>query len=153
VSGLLHLTITTPDAVVVDTGEVAAIRARDESGSFGIHPGHADLLTVLPASVVRWRDTAGETRYCAVRSGVFTVTGGTQAAIACREAHLGDRLEELEASVLERKAGEEEASRNARVAQMQMHARAVRQLMQYLAADGQAGIPDLLGRAAEEQET
>ena len=57
----LHLTITTPATVLVDRDDVARVRAEDESGGFGILPGHADLLTVLPASVVRWRSGDGAT--------------------------------------------------------------------------------------------
>ena len=49
----LHLTIATPAAVLVDADGVASLRAEDESGAFGVLPGHADLLTVLPPSVLR----------------------------------------------------------------------------------------------------
>jgi F-type H+-transporting ATPase subunit epsilon len=80
----LHLTVTTPAQILVDTGDVAAVRAEDETGSFGILPGHADLLTVLVPSVVRWRTTDGAARFCAVHEGVFTVTAGRNVAVACR---------------------------------------------------------------------
>jgi len=38
----LHLLISTPVAVLVDADDVVAVRAEDESGSFGIRPGHAE---------------------------------------------------------------------------------------------------------------
>ena len=50
----LRLTIATPAALLVDVDNVRSLRAEDMSGSFGVLPGHADLLTVLPASVLRW---------------------------------------------------------------------------------------------------
>ncbi|PEQ11597.1 F0F1 ATP synthase subunit epsilon [Novosphingobium sp. PC22D] len=136
-SGSLHLTIATPGTAVVDSDDVRAVRASDESGSFGILPGHADLLTVLPASIVRWRDADGETHYCAVRGGVLSLTGGHRLAIACRRAMLGNRLEELEDRIVSAGAAEEDEDRKARTAQAQLHARAIRQLMHYLLPGGE----------------
>ena len=52
--GTLTVRVTTPLAVTVDETGVTSIRAEDASGGFGILPGHADFLTVLDASVVRW---------------------------------------------------------------------------------------------------
>lgn len=131
-SGALHLTITTPSAVLVDRDDIVALRAEDPSGSFGILPGHADLLTVLPASVVRFRDTAGKTHFCVLRAGIFSVTSGRHVAIACRQGTVGDDLGALETSVETMRAAELDAARRARVEQVRLHADAVRQLMRYL---------------------
>lgn len=143
-SGTLRLTIATPETAVVDGLAVRAVRAMDESGSFGVLPGHADLLTVLPASLLRWRDEADALHFCAVRSGVLTVSGGDHVAIACREAMLGDDLHALEAEIVVARESEEEADRVARVAQAQVHARAVRQLMRYLMRSGEDGLSQVL---------
>ena len=70
---------------------------RIESGSFGMLPGHADLLTALVPSVVRWRTVDGAACFCAVRGGVFAVAGGRNVSVACREGVVGDSLDELEA--------------------------------------------------------
>jgi len=131
-SGTLHLTVTTPAQILVESGDVVAVRAEDQSGSFGILPGHADLLTVLVPSVLRWRTADGAARFCAVRGGVFTVASGRDVAIACREGVVGDSLEELEAKVRAARTQELEADRKARVEQIRMHALAVRQLVRYL---------------------
>lgn len=131
-SGSLHLLITTPAQVLVDASDIRALRAEDASGSFGILPGHTDLLTVLPASVVDWEDVAGKRHYCAQRGGVVTVTGGDRIAIACRQGVLGDNLAVLEAEVRRLRATEQDIDRRARVEQMRLHARAVRQLMRFL---------------------
>ena len=131
-SGALHLTVTTPGQILVDSGDVATVRAEDESGGFGILPGHADLLTALVPSVVRWRTADGSTHFCAVRGGVFTVSAGHNVAVACREGVLGDSLEDLEAKVRAVRAQQTEADRKARVEQVRMHALAVRQLLRYL---------------------
>jgi F-type H+-transporting ATPase subunit epsilon len=131
-SGALHLTVTTPGQILVDSGDVAAVRAEDESGSFGILPGHADLLTALVPSVVRWRTTDGAAHFCAVHGGVFTVSAGNSVAVACREGVLGTSLEDLEAKVRAVRAQQIEADRKARIEQVRLHALAVRQLLRYL---------------------
>ncbi len=137
-SGALRLTIVTPAAILIDADDVRSLRAEDESGAFGVLPGHADLLTVLPPSVVRWTLTGRPTRYCALSGGVLTVTGGDRVAIACRRATISDDLETLDADVAAERAAEIDADRRAKVEQTQLHARAVRQLMRYLHGDGRA---------------
>ena len=131
-SAALYLTVTTPSQILVESDDVVAVRAEDQSGSFGILPGHADLLTVLVPSVLRWRTADGAARYCAVRGGVFTVAAGRDIAVACREGVVGDSLEDLEAKVRTVRAQELEADRKTRVEQVRLHALAVRQLLRYL---------------------
>ena len=131
-NGTLHLTVTTPAQVLAESDNVVAVRVEDQSGSFGILPGHADLLTVLVPSVVRWRTADGAARFCAVRGGVFTVSAGRNVALACREGVIGDSLEHLEAKVRAVRTQQREAERKARVAQTRLHTLAVRQLVRYL---------------------
>ena len=88
----MRLLITTPTAVVVDDPDVTAVRAEDETGSFGILDRHADFLTVLTVSVVAWHRADSRRRYCAVRRGVLRVEGGSEVAVATREAIVGDDL-------------------------------------------------------------
>ncbi|WP_234052838.1 MULTISPECIES: F0F1 ATP synthase subunit epsilon [unclassified Xanthobacter] len=131
-SRTLTLTVTTPTKVLVQGLEVASVRAEDESGSFGILPGHTDFLTVLPASVVRWRTPDDVTHYCAQGGGLLTVEGGAKVAVACRQGTLGDDLATLEREVERLRAAETDTERKARVEQMRLHANAVRQLMRFL---------------------
>ena len=146
-STALHLTVTTPAVVLVDSDDVASVRAEDESGSFGILPSHADLLTMLTPSVVRWRTNSGRTGFCAVKGGVLTVSQGRRVAIACREGIVDDSLQTLEQKVIKARAEQLDADRRARVAQLQLHARAVRQLVRYLrpGAAGELHLPDVAG--------
>jgi F-type H+-transporting ATPase subunit epsilon len=134
----LRLTIATPASVLVDADDVRSLRAEDESGAFGVLPGHADLLTVLPPSVVRWTRDDGTTRYCALSGGLLTVSAGNRVAIACRRGTVGDDLAKLEADVAAARAAELDVDRRAKVEQLRLHARAVRQLMRYLQPGGQA---------------
>lgn len=135
-SPTMRLTIMTPTAVLVDCDDARSVRAEDQSGGFGLLPGHADLLTVLPASVVRWRASSESERYCAIRGGVMIVKNGKRVAIACRHGVLGDDLQKLEAEVHSARAEQADAAARARVAQARLHANAVRQLIRYLRPAG-----------------
>jgi F-type H+-transporting ATPase subunit epsilon len=109
----VKLTVTTPLAIVVDADNIAHVRAEDESGAFGILPGHADFLTALAISVASWRDETGAERHVAVRGGMLEVRDGTDVAIATPEAVPGGDLHQLEAEVLarfRRQIGEERAA-------------------------------------------
>jgi len=132
----LHLTIATPASILVDADEVRSLRAEDASGAFGVLPGHADLLTVLPPAVVRWTRAGEPMHYCALSGGVLTISGGNRVAIACRRGAVGDELAMLEANVAAERAAELDADRRARVEQLRLHAQTVRQLMRYLRPGG-----------------
>lgn len=137
----LSLTIATPARVMVDALPVVSLRAEDESGAFGVRAGHADMVTLLSASVVRWRTPEGTENYCAVDGGVLIVARGTAVSLACREAVLGDSLEALEADVRRARAAQIDAMRRARVEQTSLHAQAVRQMLLYLRARATPGEP------------
>ena len=131
-TGQLNLTISTPSRVLVESDKVFSLRASDASGSFGIQAGHADFLTVIPASVVEWREHDGQWHYCAVRGGVLSVSDGRRILLACREGVLGSNLAELESDVRQAGTAGTEADRRARTEQTRLHAQAVRQLVRYL---------------------
>lgn len=97
----MRLVVTTPQATVVDV-EVVHVRAEDESGSFGVMKGHADLLTALSISVMVYRDVTGREHFVAARGGVFTVTGGSKVQVLTRDAVASDDLVSLERDVLAR---------------------------------------------------
>jgi F-type H+-transporting ATPase subunit epsilon len=132
----LQLIIATPAKLLIDVDDVRSLRAEDDSGGFGILPGHADLLTVLPPSVLRWTREDGSTRYCALSGGVLRVAGGKRVAIACRRGAIGDDLPALQAEIAALRSAELDADRKARVEQTRLHARALRQLMRYLRPGG-----------------
>jgi F-type H+-transporting ATPase subunit epsilon len=137
----LSLTIATPARVMVDALPVVSLRAEDDSGAFGVRAGHADLVTLLSASVVRWRTPDGAEHYCAVDGGVLIVARGTAVSLACREAVPGDSLDALEADVRRARAAQLDAMRRARVEQTRLHAQAVRQMLRYLRPQATRGEP------------
>ena len=128
----MRLLITTPTAVIADEPDVAAVRAEDETGSFGILQGHADFLTVLAVSVVAWRRPDGKQRYCAVRRGVLRVSDGNEVAIATRDAIAGDDLDHLEQVVVGQLRSELETERTARTESLRLQMKAIRQIVRYL---------------------
>lgn len=135
----MKLVVTTPLAIVVEVEDIRHLRAEDESGSFGIRPGHADFLTALAVSVLTWRDRAGGEHHVAVRGGVLEVQGGRTVAIASREAVAGDDLQWLEKEVLagfHRRLDEE---RTARIDSHRLYLNAIRQIYRYLRPEAGAG--------------
>ncbi len=135
----MRLRIVTPLAVVVDEEGVSALRAEDASGGFGIQPGHADFLTSLSVSVVMWIGRDGVRRYCAVRRGALSVSGGQDIRIATREAQPGDDLATLDQTVLSRFRTELETERTERVESTRLQLNAIRQIMRHLRPDGRSG--------------
>jgi len=128
----MRLLITTPTAVFIDELDVVSVRAEDETGSFGILERHTDFLTVLTVSVVAWRRADGRRRYCAVRRGILRVEGGSEVAIASREAIVADDLDRLERVVLTQLRGSLDAERAARTESLRLQMKAIRQIVRYL---------------------
>jgi len=138
----MRLLITEPSRVIADHDDVVSVRAEDTTGSFGILPGHADLITVLIPSVVAWRHADGRLGWCAVRRGVLSVRQGREVAIATRQAQLGDDITRLEYAVLARFRSELDAERRARVAATRLHTTAIRQIIHALRSDRRHGVGD-----------
>ncbi len=136
----MKLLITTPTAVIADDPNVVAVRAADESGSFGILQGHADFLTALSVSVVGWRLANDRQRFCAVRHGVLTVRGGTEVAVATRQAILGDDLDHLEEVVIADINQAVDADHASRTQSLQLQMKAIRQIVKLLHPARAAGL-------------
>jgi F-type H+-transporting ATPase subunit epsilon len=128
----MKLVVTTPTSIAVDEEAVRSIRAEDASGSFGIEPHHADLLTTLSICVVRWHDNRGTEHYVAVRGGVLRVELGNLVEIATREAVVGDDLAHLRSEVISAMLKNLEAEEVARSGALRLEHAAIRQIYRYL---------------------
>ena len=146
----MRLSVTTPLAIVAAAEEVVQLRAEDETGAFGILPGHADFVTALSLSVVTWRDRAGAEHHVAVQGGMLEVRGGKAITIATREAVADDDLRRLETEVLAsfRKRREEEAK--ARTDAQRLYLAAIRQIYRFLRSERARSVPGGPLAAAEE---
>lgn len=136
----MRLVVTTPTAVLIDAEPVQAVRAEDASGAFGIWPGHADFLTVLAPSVVRWNGADGAPHYVAVRGGVLAVRDG-RVEIAVREAFAGDSIEQVEDRLLAGIEAGREEERLARSEAARLQLSAMRHIERYLRAAPQRDWP------------
>lgn len=115
----LHLEILVPDGVLLQE-PVSAMRAADESGGFGLLPGHQDFCTVLAPCVLSYRDAAGQTAYAAVDGGVLLSRDGRVSVVtqdAILEKQL-DRVADAAAGMLAARRGQERAAREAFTALM-----------------------------------
>ncbi len=136
----MRLRIVTPLSVVIDEEGVLTVRAEDATGSFGILPHHADFLTSLAISVVSWESSDATRHYCAVRHGIFSITGGNDVAIATREAVPGDDLVTLGDTVLARFRADTEAERTEHVESTRLQLNAIRQIMRNLRPGGRGRL-------------
>lgn len=135
----MKLRIVTPLDVVVDQDRVTAVRAEDATGSFGILSGHADFLTSLAITVVRWTGSDGRRRYCAVRGGVLSVAAGHDVSVATREAIAGDDLATLDQTVLARFHADVETEREEHFESARLQLSAIRQIVSHLRPPGRSG--------------
>jgi F-type H+-transporting ATPase subunit epsilon len=137
----MKLTVSTPLAIVTEADDVAHLRAEDETGAFGILPGHADFLTALAVSVVSWRDRHGAEHHLAVRGGMLEVSGGNAITVATREAVADDDLHRLQAEVLATFKRRTEEEVMARTDAQRLYLAAMRQIYRFLKSDRAAAVP------------
>jgi F-type H+-transporting ATPase subunit epsilon len=149
----MKLIVTTPLAVVVDASEVAEVRAEDETGAFGVRPGHADFVTALTISVITWRDQLARERHVAVAGGVLSVRDGDRVEVATRAAVDEETLSKLGVAVVERLRGEAAEEMESRSSATRLHLAALRQIQRYLEArqrPGSQGAPSGFGESSED---
>ena len=136
----MKLLIATPLAIAVDEGDIAHLRAEDETGAFGILPGHADFLTVLSISVATWRDRTGCEHHAAVRGGMLQVRNGHDITIATRTAVVSDDLPHLQTQVLAEFRRETEEEKSARTDAQRLYLAAIRQINRFLKSERTAAF-------------
>jgi F-type H+-transporting ATPase subunit epsilon len=146
----MKLTVTTPLAIVVEAEDVAYVRAEDETGAFGVLPGHANFLTALSVSVVIWRDGGGVEHYVAVRGGVFEVSEGEAIAIATPQALTGNNLRNLQTEVLATFSRALDEEQMARVDAQRLYLAAIRQICRFVRSERTAATPGGPGVSAVE---
>ena len=137
----MRLTVTTPLAIVVEAGDVVYLCAEDDTGAFGILPGHADFLTALAASVASWRDDRGAEHHVAVRGGMLEVSDGDAIAIATPEAVPGDDLHRLESEVLAKFRRQLDEEQAVRTDAQRLYLAAIRQIARFLRTERATAMP------------
>ena len=137
----MRLTVATPLVIVVEVGDVVHLRAEDDTGAFGILPGHADFLTALAVSVASWRDDRGAEHHVAVRGGMLEVRGGNTIGVATPEAVAGDDLQRLETEVLAKFRLQLVEEQAARTDAQRLYLAAIRQIARFLRAERAPTMP------------
>ena len=137
----MRLSVTTPLAIVIDVSDVAHLRAEDDTGAFGILPGHADFLTALSVSVASWRDDRGFEHHVAVRGGMLEVSDGDAIAIATPEAVPGDDLHRLESEVLAKFRRQLDEEQAVRTDAQRLYLAAIRQIARFLRTERATAMP------------
>ena len=137
----MRLTVATPLVIVVEVGDVVHLRAEDDTGAFGILPGHADFLTALAVSVASWRDDRGAEHHVAVRGGMLEVRDGNTIGIATPEAVAGDDLQRLETEVLAKFRLQLVEEQAARTDAQRLYLAAIRQIARFLRAERGPTMP------------
>lgn len=130
----MRLTVSTPTALIEDVDDLRQVRAEDETGAFGILPGHTDFVTVLPVSVVTWQAADGREGFVLVRRGVMTVRDGSRVEIAARGGYRHDALPELGAAVWEELRRAEDEEHVTRTTDARLHLATMRQVERVLRA-------------------
>ena len=128
----MRLRVSTPLSLVLDVDNVSYLAAEDETGKFGILPGHADFLTALEISVVTWRSGERE-KHLAVRGGILSMSGGDTISIVTREALGEETLAALGDAVLKRMREEHASEEAANITGTRLELAALRQIERYLA--------------------
>lgn len=128
----MRLTVSTPTALIEDVENLRHLRAEDESGAFGILPGHADFVTVLPVSIVTWRKEDGREGFVLVRRGVMTVRDGNLVEIAARGGYRDEELQALGATVIEELRKEDTTEEILRTSDTRLHLATMRQVEKVL---------------------
>jgi F-type H+-transporting ATPase subunit epsilon len=86
---------------------VVSLVACDDSGQFGIQPGHEAMVTAVVAGLIRCRDADGDTHHLACTGGVLLCRDDEVRIVSARFL-VGEREEEL-IEQLDRLLGSEQA--------------------------------------------
>jgi F-type H+-transporting ATPase subunit epsilon len=92
----LVLRVRTPSRTVLEA-PVQAIRAEDRSGWFGIGPGRAELVAVLPVGLLVYRDDDGE-GYVAIGGGLLQMQR-EECRVMVRDAFASRQLGAIESEL------------------------------------------------------
>ncbi len=107
--------------------QVVSFVGHDRSGSFGLLPGHARMLTLLGFGLARFRVAAAEWQFLAVPGAVASFADN-QLHLSTRRYVCGPDFERITAALREELAAEEEALRATRQSVKQLEEEMFRRL-------------------------
>ena len=138
----MRLTVTTPLSILIDVSDVSYVLAEDDTGSFGILPGHADFMTLLSISVITWRNSLDKNHFLAVRGGILKVRNGQKIEIATREAASEDELARLGDKVLKHFRQRANIEEKTRFSSTRLQVATLMRLQRYV-GEGRQSFPNI----------
>lgn len=127
----MRLVIAVPHRIVVDE-TVARVSAEGLHGTFTLLPHHLDYVVLLETGILTFfADESGEDeRYVAIDGGVLTKVGD-EVRVSTVTAVPGDRLEELERTVVRSFRQLDERERDTRAALNRIESHVMHELFEF----------------------
>jgi len=114
--------------------DVVSFVGEDASGSFGILPDHARLLTSLVFGLARFRTAADNWHYLAMPGAILSFDHNVL-NLNTRRYLLGDSYEDMSRALLEKLAEEEETLRELKQSLHHIESNVLRQMLEMNKAD------------------
>lgn len=127
----MRLVIALPNRIEVDAS-IVKVSAEGTHGTFTLLPHHLDYVVLLEPGILLYVvDEEGEDeRYVAIDGGVLTKVGD-EVLVSTRAAVAGDRLEELERTVVRSFRLLDERERSARAALARIESHLLREIFEF----------------------
>lgn len=127
----MRLVVALPNRIEVDT-TVVRVGAEGSHGTFTLLPHHLDYVVLLEPGILYYvtEDGGDEERYVAVDGGVLAKVGD-EVMVSTKAAVAGDRLEELERTVVKTFRVLDERERNTRAALTRIESHLLRELFDF----------------------
>lgn len=127
----MKLVVALPHRIAVQS-RVFKVSAEGTHGTFTLLPHHLDYIVLLEPGILTYapEDQVGDERYVAVDGGVLTKVGG-DVRVATIAAVEGDRLEDLERTVVKSFRRLDERERTARAAMSRIESRVLHEMFEF----------------------
>lgn len=126
----MRLVVALPHRIEIDT-EVDKVGAEGLHGTFTMLPRHLDHVVLLSPGILTYVPSgAPDERYVAVKGGVLTKVG-PDVRVATVAAVQGERLEDLERTVVRSFRRLDERERDARAAMIRIESHVLQEMFQF----------------------
>ena len=125
----MRLVITLPNRVELSAA-IDAVRAEGVHGTFAMLPRHLDFVVLLVPGILTCRLESGGRRHVAVDGGVL-VKVGDEVRVATETAVSGERLEELERTVVEDFRRRDRRDRDTRAALARIESHLIQESLEF----------------------
>jgi len=130
----MKLRVLMPSQVVMEE-DVVHVTVEGLTGSLGIRPGHAPLVTALVQGILSARLPGGRQRHVALDGGVMLVNADLVEVVS-RQAVAGDDLDSLEKTALAQFQKEAQEQQANYIAFEKMRIRFMRSILEFERAEG-----------------